>query len=194
MWLAASWVGRPASSCPQAFRPGPWRRPVFCTRCHVDHHDRPGLVRFRHVGGTDFRAPIHAGVPTLIELERLQQITERILRDEETDEDLQMIFAPGSPLGGARPKASLIDRDGRLSIAKFPKDSDDYSVETWEEVALRLARRAGIVTPHHQLVEVAGGGERGGRVLPKSPGWQAPSSTPNSNRRWRCDDGGRQQV
>ena len=117
---------------------------------------RLGALRFRYVGGADFQAPIHAGVPTLIELERLQQITERILRDEETDEDLQMIFAPGSSLGGARPKASLIDRDGRLSIAKFPKDTDEYSVETWEEVALRLARRAGIVTPHHQLIEVAG--------------------------------------
>ena len=95
-------------------------------------------------------------MPTLIELERLQQITERILRDEETDEDLQMIFAPGSSLGGARPKASLIDRDGRLSIAKFPRTPMNTGVETWEEVALRLARRAGIVTPHHQLIEVAG--------------------------------------
>jgi serine/threonine-protein kinase HipA len=65
---------------------------------------RLGALRLRHAGSTDFQAPIHAGVPTLIELERLQQITERILRDEETDEDLQMIFAPGSSLGGALPK------------------------------------------------------------------------------------------
>ncbi len=84
------------------------------------------------------------------------QITERIFRDEETDEDLQLIFAPGSSLGGARPKASVIDRHGHLSIAKFPKETDEYSIETWEEIALRLAGQAGIATPRHELVEVAG--------------------------------------
>lgn len=68
------------------------------------------------------------------------QITERILRDEETDEDLQLIFAPGSSLGGGRPKTSVIDQHGSLSIAK----TRDYSIETWEEIALRLASKAGI--------------------------------------------------
>jgi len=43
------------------------------------------------------------------------------LRDEETDEDLQLIFAPGSSLGGARPKASVVDNHRHLSIVKFPK-------------------------------------------------------------------------
>jgi serine/threonine-protein kinase HipA len=122
----------------------------------VADETRLGALRFRHVGGTDFLAPVHDGVPALIELERLLRITQRILRDEETDEDLRMIFAPGSSLGGARPKASVIDRTGRLSIAKFPEDTDAYSIETWEEIALRLARRAGVATPHHELIEVAG--------------------------------------
>jgi len=99
--------------------------------------------------------PRAAGVPPLIELGRLLQITERILRDEETDEDLQLIFAPGSSLGGARPKASVVDQHGHLAIAKFPKETDDYSIKTWEEIALRLADCAGIVTPHHELIEVA---------------------------------------
>ena len=117
---------------------------------------RLGALRFRRVGDETFQAPIRAGVPTLIELGRLLQITERILRDEETDEDFQLIFAPGSSLGGARPKASVIDQHGHLSIAKFPKETDDYSMETWEEIALRLAGQAGIATPHHELIEVAG--------------------------------------
>jgi serine/threonine-protein kinase HipA len=86
----------------------------------------------------------------------LLPITKRILRDEETDEDLQLIFAPGSSLGGARPKASVLDQHGQLSVAKFPKETDDYSMETWEEIALRLAGRAGIATPQHALVEVVG--------------------------------------
>ena len=122
----------------------------------VADETRSGALRFRRVGEEVFQAPIRAGVPSLIELGRLLQITERIFRDEETEEDLQVIFAPGSSLGGARPKASVIDQHGHLSIAKFPKETDDYSMETWEEIALRLAGQAGIVTPRHELIQVAG--------------------------------------
>jgi serine/threonine-protein kinase HipA len=122
----------------------------------VADETRLGALRFRWVGEEPFQAPIHAGVPALIDLGRLLQVTERILRDEETDEDLQLIFAPGSSLGGARPKASVIDQHGHLSIAKFPKETDEYSMETWEEIALRLAGQAGIVTPNHELIDVAG--------------------------------------
>lgn len=122
----------------------------------VSDETRLGALRFRWAGDPIFQAPPRAGVPALIELDRLLQITERILRDEETDEDFQLIFAPGSSLGGARPKASVIDRHGHLAIAKFPKEADDYSIETWEEIALRLADRAGIATPHHELIQVAG--------------------------------------
>jgi len=122
----------------------------------VADETRLGALRFRWVGEEPFQAPIQSGVPALIELGRLLQITERILRDEETDDDLQLIFAPGSSLGGARPKASVIDQHGHLSIAKFPKETDEYSVETWEEIALRLADRAGITTPLHQLIDIAG--------------------------------------
>lgn len=122
----------------------------------VADETRLGALRFRWIGEEDFQAPVRAGVPALIELGRFLEITERIFRDEETDEDLQLIFAPGSSLGGARPKASVIDQHGHLSIAKFPKETDDYSMETWEEIALRLASQAGIATPPHELIEVAG--------------------------------------
>lgn len=122
----------------------------------VADETRLGALRFRRPGENDFLAPPSSGVPALVELGRLMQSTERILRNEETDEDLQMIFAPGSSLGGARPKASVIDQHGRLSIAKFPKESDEYSMETWEEIALRLAERASIVTAGHELVQVGG--------------------------------------
>ena len=117
---------------------------------------RPGALRFRWAEDDTFQAPPRAGVPALVELGRLLRISERILRDEETDEDLQLIFALGSSLGGARPKASVIDGHGHLSIAKFPKETDDYCMETWEEIALRLAGEAGIATPTHDLIDVAG--------------------------------------
>lgn len=122
----------------------------------VSDETRLGALRFRRAGEEAFLADSHRGIPALMDLGRLLESTERLLRDEETDEDLQLIFAPGSSLGGARPKASVIDQHGRLSIAKFPKDSDEYSMETWEEIALRLADRAGIVTARHELLRVAG--------------------------------------
>ena len=74
----------------------------------VSDETRLGALRFRKVGEDIFQAPPRAGVPALIELGRLLRITERVLRDEETDEDLQLIFGPGSSLGGARPKASVL--------------------------------------------------------------------------------------
>jgi hypothetical protein len=95
----------------------------------VADETRLGALRFRWLGDDTFQAPTRIGVPPLIELGRLLQITERILRDEETDEDLQLIFAPGSSLGGARPKASVVDQHGHLSIAKFPKETDEYLTE-----------------------------------------------------------------
>jgi serine/threonine-protein kinase HipA len=122
----------------------------------VSDETRLGALRFRRIGGEVFLAETPRGIPALVDLGRLLQCTDRILRDEETDEDLQLIFAPGSSLGGARPKASVIDQLGRLSIAKFPKETDEYSIETWEEIALRLAERAGIKTAHHELLQVAG--------------------------------------
>jgi serine/threonine-protein kinase HipA len=122
----------------------------------VTDFSRLGALRFKKKAEDRFLAISSGGVPALIDLGRLLQSSDRILSDEETDEDLQMIFAPGSSLGGARPKASILDQNGDLSIAKFPKENDDYSIETWEEIALRLASLSGIQTPTHALVKVAG--------------------------------------
>jgi len=46
--------------------------------------------------------------------------TERFIEDNESAEDLKLLLGPGSSLGGARPKASLRDKDGHLAIAKIP--------------------------------------------------------------------------
>jgi serine/threonine-protein kinase HipA len=140
----------------------------------VADETRLGALRFRWRVEEVFQAPVHEGVPALIELGRLLQITERIERDEETDDDLQVIFAPGSSLGGARPKASMIDQHGHLSIAKFPKETDDYSIETWEEIALRLAEQAGIQTPEHALLQVAGKPVLLSRRFDRDNDWRIP--------------------
>ena len=140
----------------------------------VSDETRLGALRFRRVDQEEFLADSHRGIPALVDLGRLLESTERLLRDEETDEDLQLIFAPGSSLGGARPKASVIDQHGRLSIAKFPKDSDEYSIETWEEIALRLADRAGIATARHELLQVAGKAVLLSRRFDRADGYRIP--------------------
>lgn len=117
---------------------------------------RVGALRFRRVGTNTFLAPTEDGVPSIVHVRRLLEATERTLLDEETDEDLRIILAPGSSLGGARPKASVLDDQRRLVIAKFPKQTDPYSLERWEAIALKLARRAGIDAAHADLIQVAG--------------------------------------
>ena len=117
----------------------------------VSDQTRLGALRFRWVGDEEFQAPLTSGVPGTIELGRLLDASQRIINNEETDEDLLLIFAPGSSLGGARPKASILDQHNDLSIAKFPKNDDNYSIERWEAIAFELAQRSGIRTAAHQL-------------------------------------------
>lgn len=58
---------------------------------------------------------------------------------------LQMLIAPGGSLGGARPKAGVVDEKNRLWIAKFPSTYDDHNVGAWEMLAYKLAQRAQII-------------------------------------------------
>ncbi len=117
----------------------------------VSDETRLGALRFRFEGETEFQAPQTRGVPTTVALGALLQASQRILRGDETDEDLLLIFAPGSSLGGARPKASVFDQHGNLSIAKFPKETDRYSISRWEAIALDMARDSGITTIEYDL-------------------------------------------
>lgn len=57
---------------------------------------------------------------------------------------LNMLMAPGSSLGGARPKASIVDADGHLWIAKFPSKNDATNIGAWEMVVHELALKAGV--------------------------------------------------
>ncbi len=75
---------------------------------------------------------------------------------------LYMLISPGSSLGGARPKASVVDTDQSLWIAKFPSKYDDYDIGGWEYVSYKLALAAGIEmsecriqrfnNPHHTFL------------------------------------------
>lgn len=113
---------------------------------------RQGALRFRAHHGDQYLAVDKEGVPDLIGLSRLLNAAEELERDEPTSEDLRLLLHGGSSLGGARPKAHVLDGRGRLGIAKFPAPiADEWDVIRWEAVALRLADFAGIVVPEHEL-------------------------------------------
>ena len=95
-------------------------------------------------------------VPPLADLPGLLSASERFIEDGESAEDLKLLLAPGSSLGGTRPKASVRDRDGSLAIAKFPGKDDEFNAVVWEAVALDLARNAGINVSPWRLETVLG--------------------------------------
>jgi serine/threonine-protein kinase HipA len=113
---------------------------------------RQGALRFRGHDSERYLAVENEGVPHPIGLPRLLNAAEELERDEPTSEDLHLLLHGGSSLGGARPKAHVLDTEGRLAIAKFPSPTaDDWDVIRWESVALTLARDAGIAVAEHDL-------------------------------------------
>jgi serine/threonine-protein kinase HipA len=118
----------------------------------VDDEARQGALRFAfREGGPFLTEPGRKKIPPLLDLPRLLSATENVLSDKESDDDLRLLLAPGSSLGGARPKASVRDRDGHLAIAKFPHEGDEINTVLWEAVALTLAGKARITIPEWRL-------------------------------------------
>ena len=79
----------------------------------------------------------------------MQEASLKFEKDEDTTDSehlrwLNLLIAPGSSLGGARPKASIIDNTGNLWIAKFPSVNDAKDVGGWEIVTYILARKCGL--------------------------------------------------
>lgn len=119
----------------------------------VSDETRLGALRFRDRGGEQFLTA-NSPVPPLIQLPRLLRATTAVLADRETADDLALLLAPGTSLGGARPKASVRDTNGRLAIAKFPSREDDWPITRWEAATLAMAESAGISVPPHRLAVV----------------------------------------
>jgi len=122
-------------------------------------HDvsRLGALRFAEDPDGPFLAESKLDtIPPLVSLHRLLAASEHVVNEDDSDEDLRLLLAPGSSLGGARPKASVQDADGRLALAKFPSPTDEWQTERWEWVALELAAAAGIAVPQARLERVGG--------------------------------------
>ena len=125
-----------------------------------DRH-RMGGLRFRiTTDGPFLDDNQHLASPPWTSLRELEQVSLKLERDDAADDPnyskwLRMLIAPGGSLGGARPKASVLDDKGALWIAKFPSRRDDDDIGAWEEVAHVLARRAGIQTAATKIRRLA---------------------------------------
>lgn len=114
---------------------------------------RPGALRFRIAPEGPFlddnRRFASPPWTSLRELEHASLELEK--KDAEKKRNysqwLQMLMAPGASLGGARPKASVIDEKGGLWIAKFPSSHDEFDIGAWEEVVCKLAAQSQVVIP-----------------------------------------------
>jgi len=111
---------------------------------------RMGALRFKlEENGPFLNDNKEMATPPWVSLRELEQISLRIEDDSLIDSPdylkwLNMLIAPGSSLGGARPKASIVDTEGNLWIAKFPSINDQFDVGAWEMVCYELAILAGL--------------------------------------------------
>lgn len=105
-------------------------------------------------------------VPPLSSLRKIEDISNRFENNinDLDDESLKILLNPGSSLGGARPKANVIDENEEYWIAKFPSKNDDYDIEAFEAVALELASMCDINTPEFKLERYS---KRGSTLLTK---------------------------
>jgi serine/threonine-protein kinase HipA len=110
---------------------------------------RMGALRFK----TDGEGPFlndnkEMASPPWTSLPELEQASLKFEEDNTDDPQylkwVNLLIAPGSSLGGARPKASVMDKHKRLWIAKFPSKTDEKDVAAWEMVVNQLALKAGV--------------------------------------------------
>ena len=122
---------------------------------------RMGALRFRMKEDSPFLSNDEAmATPPWIRLRELEHASREFENDESGLEEkwLRQLLAPGSSLGGARPKATVQDTDGTLWIAKFPSRHDEYNSGAWEKVAHDLARMCGLNVPESRLETFSEGG------------------------------------
>jgi serine/threonine-protein kinase HipA len=117
-----------------------------------------GIEDFSHMGGFRFKESMDGDyinasetlrIPPLTDIRELIAASSEIEKSEEEDQLPEMrwiaqLVQPGSSLGGARPKASVLDENKNLCIAKFPSRKDDYDAGLWEYFSHLLAKKAGI--------------------------------------------------
>lgn len=116
----------------------------------IDDASRMGGFRFAKTKGGEFiNVDPNLRVPPLTSVRELIHAAHEIEESEDKQQLpakkwLVQLLHPGTSLGGARPKASVVDEDGKLTVAKFPSLKDDYDVALWEHLCHIMGRSAGL--------------------------------------------------
>ncbi len=119
----------------------------------VYDESRMGGLRFK----TDLNGPFisndsKSSIPPWTTLRTLEEASRNYEKDEsENNKWVNQLIKPGSSLGGARPKANVVDTKGQLWIAKFPSKNDENDIGAWEKVAHDLAEMCDLTVPESKL-------------------------------------------
>jgi len=122
----------------------------------VDDFSRVGALRLRGTNGQYLRSVSDGAraTPALLELEKILLASRAVEMSQETAEDLAYLQGKGTSLGGMRPKCTILDADGALSLGKFSSVTDERAITRGEVLALRLAKLAGIDSAQARIVMV----------------------------------------
>ena len=127
----------------------------------IEDFSRMGGFRFKEsMDGEYINASESLHIPPLTDIRELIAASSEIEKSEEEDQLPEMrwiaqLVQPGSSLGGARPKASVIDENKILHIAKFPSRKDDYDVGLWEHFSHLLAKKAGVNAAETRVISTS---------------------------------------
>lgn len=123
----------------------------------VNDESRMGALRLYDANANTYVDSRHLSAPPITELRALEEAAWMLEqgKDEDVDRWLKQLIAPGASLGGARPKASFRDTDGRLWLAKFPADEDRRDVGLWEFLTYQLSVQAGIDMPAARALKLS---------------------------------------
>ncbi|MBR5205003.1 MAG: type II toxin-antitoxin system HipA family toxin [Bacteroidaceae bacterium] len=126
----------------------------------IDDASRMGGFRFKETPEGDFINAAHElQIPPITGIRELIAASQEIELSEEKNslpekKWLMQLVQPGTSLGGARPKASVVDEMKKLYVAKFPSRKDLYDVGLWEHFAHLMAKSAGISCAETRVITV----------------------------------------
>ena len=126
----------------------------------INDFSRMGGLRFKEtLDGEFINADKSLRIPPLTDLRELIVASKEIEKSEDANtlpekRWIAQLVQPGSSLGGARPKANVVDTDRRIYVAKFPSLKDDYDAGLWEHFCHLLAKNAGINAAETKVLEI----------------------------------------
>lgn len=128
----------------------------------IDDFSRMGGFRFKESPDGEFiNCEKSLRIPPLTDIRALAAASMEIEKSEEQNQLpekkwLLQLVHPGTSLGGARPKAGVMNDEGQLCVAKFPSRNDDYDVALWEHAGHLLAKMSGVTAADTSVIETGG--------------------------------------